>query len=141
MSVAGGDRDTVVGPGFSGSSARHRPLIFAGCLLLAVIVIFSFLSPAFLTFGNFRNILLSTSILMIASSGAALIIIMGSVDLSVGAVATMAGLLTSYLAPQLGVFAIFVGIPVGLLFGMINGLLHVYLRIPSILVTLGTRPR
>jgi ribose/xylose/arabinose/galactoside ABC-type transport system permease subunit len=133
-----GDRDTIAAQGFAGRHARYRPLVLAVCILLAVIVVFSILSPAFLTLGNFRNILLSTSILMIASSGAALIIIMGSVDLSVGAVATMAGLLTSFLAPQLGVLAIFVGIPVGLLFGAINGLLHVYLRIPSILVTLGT---
>lgn len=138
MSSVTESSDLASGCSLARRFARHRPLFFAGGLLLAVIVIFALLSPAFLSLGNFRNILLSTSILMIAASGAALIIMMGSVDLSVGAVATMAGLLTAYFVPDLGVFAIFVGIPVGLLFGWINGLLHVYLQIPSILVTLGT---
>jgi ribose/xylose/arabinose/galactoside ABC-type transport system permease subunit len=117
---------------------KHRPLLLAVGMLLSVLILFSILSPAFLSPGNLRNILLSSSILMIASSGAALIIIMGSIDLSVGAVATIAGLLTSLLAPRLGPLAILVGVPVGVAFGAINGLLHVYLRIPSILVTLGT---
>lgn len=121
-----------------GTYSRNRSLVFAVGVLLAVLIIFTALSPAFLSPGNLRNILLSSSILMIASSGATLIIIMGSIDLSVGAVATMAGILTSLFAPRLGVFAILLGIPVGIAFGAINGLLHVYLRIPSILVTLGT---
>lgn len=138
VSGASGELYAGIGRRLSGIYAKYQPLVFAGCLLLVVIIVFSVLSPAFLSLGNFRNILLSTSILMIASSGAALIIIMGSIDLSVGAIATMAGLLTSFFVPQLGVFAIFVGVPVGLLFGCINGLLHVYLQIPSILVTLGT---
>ena len=127
-----------IGPFLSAIYTKYQPLVFAGCLLLAVIILFSIVSPAFLSLGNIRNILLSASILMIASSGAALIIMMGSIDLSVGAVATAAGMLTSFTEPQLGVFAIFVGIPVGLMFGFINGMLHVYLQIPSILATLGT---
>lgn len=104
----------------------------AACLL------FSAVAPSFLSADNVRAIVLSSSALLIVSVGATFVILMGSIDFSVGAIATFCGMLVAGLAPQLGFAAVLVASAAGLAFGALNGLIYVYLRIPSILVTLGT---
>ncbi|MBB4383216.1 ABC transporter permease [Bradyrhizobium sp. SBR1B] len=95
-------------------------------------------APSFLTLSNLRAIELSSSVLLVASVGATFVILMGSIDLSVGAVASFCGMLVARMAPDLGVWSIPIGCLVGLSCGLINGLIYVHLRIPSILVTLAT---
>ena len=116
------------------SYQRLAPLV----VLVVLASVFAVLSPSFLTPANARNILLLSSILLIASSGATFVILMGSIDLSVGAVASIAGVIAALTVPQFSYGAILLGVAAGLLVGLVNGLLFVYLRIPSILVTLGT---
>lgn len=107
-------------------------------IFCAACLIFSLSAPSFLTAENSRAIVLSSSALLIASIGATFVILMGSIDFSVGAIATFCGMLVAGLAPQIGFYAVPVACFAGLLFGVLNGLIYVYLRIPSILVTLGT---
>ncbi|KRP88691.1 hypothetical protein AOQ73_28290 [Bradyrhizobium pachyrhizi] len=102
------------------------------------IISFGFAAPSFFTIANIRAIELSSSVLLIASIGATFVILMGSIDLSIGAVASFCGMLVARLAPDLGLWSVPIACLVGLVFGAINGLVYVYLRIPSILVTLGT---
>lgn len=112
---------------------------FAPAVLLPLLIAgFAIAQPAYLSAGNINAILLSAGILLIAAIGSTFVILMGSIDLSVGAVATLSGIIVSVVEPQLGLFSIFVGVAVGLAAGLLNGLIYVYLRIPSILVTLGT---
>lgn len=106
--------------------------------LLALIAIFSFLNGNFLSAGNIQNVLVSASVLLVVSCGAAFIILMGSIDLSVGAVATLAAMLCASLLPDIGYWSILVALAGAVAVGLINGTFFVYLRIPSILVTLGT---
>ena len=113
---------------------RLAPLL----VLVVLGVVFAALNPVFATPENLRNILFLAAILLVASCGAAFVILMGSIDLSVGAVATLSGVVAALLVPGLGYGAIAVATLVGLAVGVVNGLLFVYLRIPSILVTLGT---
>jgi len=101
------------------------------------IISFGVASPSFFTIANIRAIELSSSVLLIASIGATFVILMGSIDLSIGAVASFCGMLVARLAPDLGLWSVPIACLVGLVFGAINGLVYVYLRIPSILVTLG----
>lgn len=112
---------------------------------LVTVVIFSVaclffgaLAPSFFSTDNIRAIVLSSSALLIVSVGATFVILMGSIDFSVGAIATFCGMLVVGLAPQLGFAAVAVACAAGLIFGLLNGVIYVYLRIPSILVTLGT---
>ncbi|RWG06131.1 ABC transporter permease [Mesorhizobium sp.] len=107
-------------------------------IFCAACLIFSLSAPSFLTAENGRAIVLSSSALLIASIGATFVILMGSIDFSVGAIATFCGMLVAGLAPQIGFSAVPAACFAGLLFGVLNGLIYVYLRIPSILVTLGT---
>ncbi|WP_225174461.1 MULTISPECIES: ABC transporter permease [unclassified Bradyrhizobium] len=95
-------------------------------------------APSFLTVGNLRAIELSSSVLLVASVGATFVILMGSIDLSIGAIASFCGMLVARMAPDFGFWAIPIVCLVGLSCGVINGLVYVYLRIPSILVTLAT---
>jgi len=116
------------------SFGRFAPLL----VLVALGVVFATLNPVFATPENARNILYLAAILLVASCGATFVILMGSIDLSVGAVATLSGVVAALLVPKLGAGALLVATMVGLAVGVINGLLYVFLRIPSILVTLGT---
>ncbi|WP_424974413.1 ABC transporter permease [Dinoroseobacter sp. S124A] len=105
--------------------------------LVFLVVLFTVLEPNFLASGNLRSIVFALSVTLVASCGAALIILMGSIDLSVGAIASVAGMVAAALAPQLGMAVFLVGPLVGLLIGLVNGGLFVWLKIPSILMTLG----
>lgn len=118
------------------NSIDLRP--FASLAFLLVLALgFTVLEPQFLSSGNLRSMAFALSVTLVASCGATLIILMGSIDLSVGAVASVAGMVAAALAPQLGPWVFVVGPMIGILCGAINGVLFVWLKIPSILVTLG----
>lgn len=107
--------------------------------VLALAIYFAIQSPGFLTFQNFSLILLDAAVLLIVSIGASWVIVMGSIDLSNGAIATLAGFVAGTSVQSQPVWvSILVGIVVAALCGTINGLLFAYLRLPSFLVTLGT---
>src|SRR4051812_40617127 len=108
--------------------------------LLAIVVVFSVLSPNFLTTGNLLNILQQSSINACVALGMTLVIISGGIDLSVGPTAAIAAVIAAVLmaagAPIAG------AIPAALLFGMaagaLNGVLVAYGGLQPFIVTLGT---
>jgi len=104
----------------------------------ALIVLFSLLHPAFLTWPNFWNIVRQSSVLLVASMGSTFIILMGSIDLSIGAIMTLAAIVAASTSATLGPFSLLAGMAVGLLCGAVNGTLNAAMRLPSFLVTLGT---
>src|SRR5579871_4277963 len=108
------------------------------CALLGLIVIFGVAAPNFLTFGNLVNVATQSSVLLLLALGSALVILMGSIDLSVGANASLAGVLAAQAIPGLGPWALLIAIAVGGGVGLLNGALFTIVRIPSFLVTLGT---
>jgi ribose transport system permease protein len=116
----------------------EHPEAFALLGLLALGVALAFISDRFLTAGNLANIGRQVSINAIIATGMTLVIITGGIDLSVGAVMT--------LAMTLGAGAMLAGVPVplavglalitGVACGAINGVLVAYARLPAIIVTL-----
>ncbi|MCV6546385.1 MAG: ABC transporter permease [Cohaesibacter sp.] len=112
-------------------------------VLIALIFVFSFANSNFLSIRNFARIgIASTPALMIAV-GVTYIIIMGSIDLSMeGAVAVSAVLFATLFIAFGGSLAswAWLAVPVtlilGSLFGLINGLVHVKLKIPSFMASL-----
>ncbi len=108
--------------------------------LIALIIVFSILSPNFFTFSNLVGIMLATAVIGILALGVTFVIITGGIDLSIGTVMTfssvIAGVFISYwhLNTWLGVLG---GIAAGGLCGLINGLLISKLRIPPFIATLG----
>ena len=106
--------------------------------LIAVVVVFSILSPdRFLTFSNLGVVLQNSAVLAIVATGVTFIIIGGSIDLSVGSVMAFSGAIAATFAGDWGAFAIVVAPLVGAVLGAINGSIFVFARIPSFVVTLG----
>jgi ribose transport system permease protein len=111
----------------------------AAVALVAVVLFAAFTSPQFATPQNLLNIVRQVSVIGIVALGMTLVIIVGGIDLSVGAVLALSGgaaLWTLGLTdqPWLGVAA---GLATGLLAGAVNGLLVTWGRLPSFIATLG----
>jgi ribose transport system permease protein len=118
------------------------PIVLAvvGCII-ALLVIGSFYSANFLSPEYLLQQLLVASFLGIIASGLMLIILLGQIDLSIPWVVTIGGMMSTAIAGwgQLGpTLAIPFGIACGLCAGLVNGIGVAYLRVPSMIFTLGT---
>jgi ribose transport system permease protein len=109
-------------------------------LVLAVVIVVGalmVLSPAFREPENLIGIGRQVAILGIAAAAMTFVILSGEIDLSVGAVASASAVVTAIaLAQGWGVLAIPIGLVVGAVFGLLNGLLVVYVAVPSFIATL-----
>ncbi|WP_158601982.1 ABC transporter permease [Pararobbsia silviterrae] len=112
-------------------------LAMLAATLVVAQVLASMSGISFFNLQNVRDLLLSSSVTLIVACGMSVVILIGSIDLSVGAIATTAGMVSAWLLPAIGWWALVLGVAIGLVCGLVNGALYVYLRIPSILVTLG----
>ncbi|MCL6549924.1 MAG: ABC transporter permease [Acidothermus cellulolyticus] len=123
--------------------ATRLNLQAAGIFVAAalVFVVFGILSPHFLTLGNLRDIAVSASINAIIGLGQTFVIITAGIDLSVGSIASLAGMIAGQLmvgghfSPPVALFA---GLLSGTAAGLLNGLLITALRLPPFIATLGT---
>jgi ribose transport system permease protein len=111
----------------------------AAIALLAVVLFAMLASDQFATPQNLLNIVRQVSVIGICALGMTLVIIVGGIDLSVGAVLALAGgaaLWALGLVDQ-PVLAVACGLAVGFAAGAINGLLVTWGRLPSFIATLG----
>ncbi len=109
--------------------------------LFAIIVFFSLMTRAFLTFDNFIIILRQISIIGICAFGETFVVIAGGIDLSVGSIVALSGVIAASLAKFMNVpvpIAFLAGIAAGSICGLLNGILTTKVKIPPIIVTLGT---
>lgn len=123
---------------------RTHALSAEGFLVIAfvfLIIIFSIVSPFFLSFSNFENIGRQTALVSIVAVGMAFVIISGEFDLSVGSTMALAGVVAAFAMRVIAPFwlvGLVAGIGTGAIVGLVNGYLTTYLRIPSFLITLGS---
>lgn len=111
---------------------------------VALIIVFTALNPeSFLGLANIRTVLDQAAIPLIVGVGATLVILMGSIDLSVEGVMGAAGMTFVLLTDNsrdtvdLGVWAIVAALALGVVLGLASGLIHTVLKVPSFIVTLG----
>jgi ribose transport system permease protein len=107
--------------------------------LLGLCVLLWILTPHFLTVSNLLNVLEQTAINAIIAVGMTFVIISGGIDLSVGSLLALAGVV---LASRLHagspiVVAIGAAMAVGFLFGALNGIAITRGRLPPFIATLG----
>lgn len=107
---------------------------------LAIIVFFIAFAPNFATPVNIVNVLKDTSFLAILALGFTLAFTVAELDLSIAEVASLAAVVTGWMVqsqyhPGLAVAA---GLAVGIVLGAANGYGVTVLRIPSLIMTLGT---
>ncbi|MFT4287850.1 ABC transporter permease [Nocardioides sp.] len=121
---------------------RSREIAVA-IVLVAVIAITTLKSHGFLFSGdNWRDLLLTPSILVLLAVGQTVVIVTRSVDLSVGSTLGLTAYLTGRLFvdnPGLPILAVFlIGLAFGGVLGLINGVLVAYGKVPALVITLGT---
>jgi ribose/xylose/arabinose/galactoside ABC-type transport system permease subunit len=109
-------------------------------VVILLFIFFSVATPSFLTLRNATGVLGQASTLLLACLGASFVVLMGSIDLSVGAMVLFTGAATVMALNfgDLGVFALVFSVVLGIGLGSLNGLIFVFGRIPSFVVTLGT---
>lgn len=110
------------------------------CVAVAIFIANSLASPYFLNAWNLSDATFNFTEKALIAFAMALLIIAGEIDLSVAAIIALASTAMGY-AAQLGVGApglVAIGITTGLACGAFNGLLVAGLKLPSIVVTIGT---
>lgn len=129
----------------AGATLRERlsgvisQLAAAGALIV-VFVFLSIASPVFLSADNLYNIGVQTSYTAVIAIGVTLVIITAGIDLSVGSVAALSGVVGVVLMAKAGVpvvLAILGGILVGAACGLVNGLLVSVAGLNPFIATLG----
>jgi len=120
-----------------GTFFKEKGLIAAFILMCAL---FSFLSPVFLSVSNFLNIALQSAALIIMGIGMSLTIASGGIDLSVGAVIALTGIIMGLMltAGFNLVVSILVGLLCGVLVGAINGFIISKFKVTPFIATLAT---
>lgn len=124
-------------------STRSRGFQEMG-VLIALLLLGALLSvtakETFLTSNNLLQVARQASYYGIMAVGMVFVVSMGDIDLSVGSILTLTNVVAAMgLRANLPIpLALLCGLIVGALCGFLNGILSVWLRIPTIIVTLGT---
>ncbi|MEJ2189553.1 MAG: substrate-binding domain-containing protein, partial [Acidobacteriota bacterium] len=108
-------------------------------VLLGLVILFGIASPHFLSTENLLNVMQQSAINAILGIGLTFVIISAGIDLSVGSILALCGLVTADLlvGGHSTVVAIATGLLVGLGCGFLNGLITTLGRIPPFITTLG----
>ena len=116
----------------------------AGISIFILILVFvvTLRAPSFLTADNFNDILLNISILAIVALAQTMVIITHGIDLSVSSMIGLVAMMVAFVVkqnPEMPViFAVLLGMALGSVLGMFNGLIITYGNVPPIIATLGT---
>src|SRR5437762_11590314 len=108
-------------------------------VLLVLVASASILSPVFFTPVNLLNIVRQGTVVGVAAVGVTLVMVTGGVDLSVGAVISLAAVLAAGLMAGQNEnvpFALGMTLLVGLAIGLLNGVLVAKRRLPPFILTL-----
>ncbi|MBQ4811689.1 ABC transporter permease [Pseudoalteromonas luteoviolacea] len=116
-----------------------KALVYYAFVLTVVIFTFVLHNSAFFSVENWLNIVRQTAPVVIMAIGLNFALSVGMLDLSIGAVVALSGLVAAMLLPDYGVMiASVVAFSLGGAIGAFNGYLSLRLAIPSLIVTLGT---
>jgi ribose transport system permease protein len=120
------------------SDAVQRVLALGA--LVVLVVLFSILSPYFLTWNNWIGIFLATSVVGILAMGVTFVIITAGIDLSIGTVMTFSAVMTAVFITNLGLpwpIGVVGGVLSGAMMGTANGVLVARVGLPPFIATLG----
>ncbi|MFC0268953.1 ABC transporter permease subunit [Kushneria aurantia] len=108
-------------------------------VLVLLAVAFQMMTGNFLTANNLSIVMQQASINIVLAAGMTFVILTSGIDLSVGSIlaASAIAAVQASLWPGLGLLGVPVGILVGLAFGLVNGVLIAFFKLPPFIVTLG----
>jgi ribose transport system permease protein len=119
---------------------RH-PILGVFVVLLVIFAASALLSPYFLTPYNLSVVARGLAFVALVTIGQASLMILGELDLSLGTIGGLSGILTGMLMVNAGInpwLAIALAIGFGALLGFVNGILTTKLRLHSLVLTIGT---
>jgi ribose transport system permease protein len=107
-------------------------------ILVGISIVLTILSPFFLTVPNLVNVILTMSVIGIVSIGMTYVMLAGGIDLSVGSTMGLAAVVAATFAKNGSPFVVVlaVGLGIGCLIGLVNGLAITKLRVPPLIATL-----
>ena len=106
-------------------------------VLIILVIGFSAIAESFLSVQNFSIIAQQASINIVLAAGMTFVILTGGIDLSVGAILAAAAVVTLMTSASAGMLGIVAGLLTGIGFGLINGSLVAFAKLPAFIVTLG----
>lgn len=118
---------------------RHRREAAVALAWLALLAVLALAAPSF--YGSqFHTLFVNAAPLLVAAVGTTLVMLARQIDISVGAVFSVCGVLAGLAAESGGPMPLVVGVAVisGAACGAVNGVLVAWLRLPAIVVTLST---
>ncbi|QEU83339.1 ABC transporter permease [Streptomyces subrutilus] len=115
-----------------------------GVALLALVAVFALAAPHFATRANLTHIATEITLNTMLAVGMTFVILVGGIDLSVGAVMALSAVVSGEvltsggLSPSVAVLlAVLVAAAVGMVCGLVNGFVSEHWKVPSFIVTLG----
>ncbi len=123
------------------SKVRAYPWLPAAATSVVLLVVGQIVSPGFGTWGNINQILAIAAILALAACGQTIVMIGGDygIDLSVGQLMSLTAVLAFVVMDDFSFpVALLIVVAVSVVFGLINGGLVAFGRLPALVVTLGT---
>ncbi|MFW5695236.1 MAG: ABC transporter permease subunit [Alkalispirochaeta sp.] len=109
-------------------------------ILVIIVVLFAVLNGNFLRPNNLMNVLRQASINIVLAAGMTLVILTARIDLSVGSILATTAVISLMVSlnPALQAFTIVIPLLAGLGFGILNGFLIAYVKLPFFIVVLGS---
>ena len=119
---------------------HYRRELSVAAAILALAAVLAIVAPGYFARDNLRDLFLANVPVLIAALGVTLVVLSGQIDISVGSVFAICGVMAGVLAKAgLPVFtAVLAACLIGAALGAVNGALVAYARMPSIVVTLAT---
>jgi ribose transport system permease protein len=119
---------------------RRSQVAGVAAVLIAILIVSSFVSNKFLTPYNLQIMIRSLAFTGMVSLGQGLLLLLGDIDLSVGAIAGLCGVICGKFAVEMQLnpyLAIVLALVFGMLFGMFNGFLVTSFKLNAIVLTIG----
>jgi ribose transport system permease protein len=105
--------------------------------LVVLLAVMAIGSPRILRPSSLIGLLEQSATLLVMGLGQTFVILLGSIDLTIAAVAAFTTIVVAMLIPTLGYWAFVVGALIGVFSGLTTGLIHTRFRVPSFIATLG----
>jgi ribose transport system permease protein len=104
--------------------------------LAVLILLVGIAQPSFLQPGTLIELASDTAVLFILATGVTFVIMLGGIDLSIQSMASLASVIVALTITRLGSGSFLLAIVVGAIAGLLSGIVHVRLKIPSFIATL-----
>jgi len=124
-------RDMIEGIG----TDRLRQWLPLATLVLLVVVV-GIVEPAFLLPSTLLQLAGDTAVLFILATGVTFVIMLGGIDLSLQSMASLSSVIVALTIARLGYGSFVLAVAIGAIAGLLSGLAHVRLKIPSFIATL-----